>query len=75
MAFTFTRADSDPERATRDLEAAIETLAAQREIAAALEDATERLKTGDESAWDEQRRLHQAQAETTERLAKLTASD
>lgn len=75
MAFTFTRPDSDPERATRDLGVAIETLAAQREIAAALEDATERLKTGDESAWDEQRRLHQAQAETTERLAKLTASD
>ena len=75
MAFTFTRPDSDPERATRDLGVAIETLAAQREIAAALQDATERLKDGDESAWDEQRRLHQAQAETTERLAKLTASD
>ena len=33
------------------------------------------LLPGDESAWDEQLRLHQAQAETTERLAKLTASD
>ena len=75
MAFTFTRPDSDPARAMRDLGVAIDTLATQREIAAALADATERLKMGDESAWDEQRRLHQAQAETTERLAKLTASD
>lgn len=75
MAFTFSRPDSDPERATRDLGVAIDTLAAQREIAAALENATERLKAGDESAWDEQLRLHQAQAETTERLAKLTATD
>jgi hypothetical protein len=75
MGFTFNRPDSDPSRAVRDLGIAIETLSAQREIAAALADATERLKQGDESAFDEQLRLHAAQGETTERLAKLTASD
>jgi DNA primase len=75
MSFTFNRPDSDPSRAVRDLGIAIETLSAQREIAAALADATERLKQGDESAFDEQLRLHAAQGETTERLAKLTASD
>ena len=75
MGFTFTRPDSDPERAVRDLGIAIETLRAQREIAAALADATERLKIGDEKAFDEQLRLHSAQSETNERLAKLAATD
>jgi DNA primase len=75
MGFTFNRPDSDPSRAVRDLGIAIETLSAQREIAAALADATERLKRGDEAAFDEQLRLHAAQNETTERLAKLAGSD
>ncbi len=75
MGFTFTRPDSDPQRAQRDLGIAIEALSARREIAAALADATERLKNGDERAFDEQLRLHAAQNETNERLAKLTATD
>ena len=75
MGFTFSRPDSDPQRAQRDLGVAIETLSAQREIAAALAHATERLKNGDERAFDEQLRLHAAQNETNERLAKLTATD
>jgi DNA primase len=75
MSFTFTRSDSDPDRALRDLEVAIETLSAQAEIAAALQAATERLKLGDESAFDEQHRLHAAREEQKERLAQLAASD
>jgi DNA primase len=75
MRFTFTRPDSEPERALRDLGVAIEALGAQADIAAALADATERLKNGDESAWDEQLRLHAAQGETTKRLAELAAGD
>jgi DNA primase len=75
MGFTFTRPDSDPDRAVRDLGIAIEALSAQREIAAALADATERLKNGDEAAFEEQLRLHSAQSETNERLAKLAATD
>jgi DNA primase len=75
MGFTFTRPDSDPDRALRDLEVAIETLSAQAEIAEALRAATERLKSGDESAFDEQHRLHAAREEQKERLAQLAASD
>ncbi|MFC7537839.1 DNA primase [Sphingomonas sp. GCM10030256] len=75
MAFSFTRPDCDPDRASRDLGMAIDTLVAKAEIDAALADATERLGRGDENALDEQRQLHAAQGETTERLAKLTATD
>ena len=76
MAFTFTRPDSDPDRARRDLQAAIETLSEKRQIEAALVDATERLKAlWDQSALDEQQRLHRARDETTERLAKLAGND
>lgn len=73
--FSFNRPDSLPDLALRDLGAVIETLSARREIAAALADATERLAQGDEHAFEEQLRLHRAQTETTERLAKLTATD
>lgn len=75
MGFTFNHPDSDPALAVRDLGIAIETLSAQREIAAALAEATERLERGEEQAFDEQLRLHRAREQTTERLAKLTASD
>jgi DNA primase len=75
MGFTFTRPDSDPGRALRDLGVAIEALSAQAEISVALRDATERLKQGDESAFDEQHRLHSAREEQKERLAQLAASD
>jgi DNA primase len=44
LAFSFTRRDADPERAFRDLVLAIETLAAQPGLDAALEAATARLK-------------------------------
>src|SRR6185369_9625470 len=42
MGFSFTRRDSDPERARSDLAAAVEISAATEEVDRALEDATER---------------------------------
>jgi DNA primase len=75
MKFTFSRGDSDPDLAVRDLTDAIETVAVRGEIEAALAEATERLKAGDASAFDEQLRLHAARDEATERLASLATSD
>ena len=50
MGFSFTRRDSDPERARSDLAAALEIIAARQEVGQALHAATERLKedTSDE---------------------------
>ncbi len=44
LGFSFTRRDSDPNRARSDLAAAVEILLASEEVARALMDATERLK-------------------------------
>ena len=44
MGFSFTRRDSDPDRARSDLAAAVEIIAAAEEVEKALEDATQRLK-------------------------------
>jgi DNA primase len=44
MGFSFTRRDSDPDRARSDLAAAVEIVAAAEEVDKALEDATLRLK-------------------------------
>ncbi|HYC65548.1 MAG TPA: toprim domain-containing protein, partial [Reyranellaceae bacterium] len=75
IAFSFTRSDADPERAVRDLGVAIDALAADGEIGAALAAATERLKAGEEEAFEEQRRLHSAREQVKERLASLAGSD
>jgi DNA primase len=75
IGFSFTRSDSDPERAVRDLGEAIEALSADGEIGAALAEATERLKAGEEQAFEEQRRLHSAREKVKERLASLTGTD
>jgi DNA primase len=75
MKFTFNRGDSDPDLAVRDLTEAVEALVTKGEIEAALAEATERLKAGDASAFDEQLRLHAARDEATERLASLATSD
>ena len=75
MAFSFTRSDAEPDKAVRDLGAAIEALAADGEIGAALAAATERLKAGEEQAFEEQRRLHSAREKVKERLASLTGTD
>jgi DNA primase len=75
MAFSFTRSETDPDRAVRDLGTAIDALMADGEIGAALKAATERLKKGEEDAFEEQRRLHSQREEIKERLASLAGSD
>jgi len=72
MAFSFTRRDAEPERASRDLVLAIDTLAAQPGLLAALDAATDRLmETGDEAAFEEQQRLRAARDEAEKQLAAL----
>jgi len=75
IAFSFTRSDAEPERAVHDLGVAIDVLAADGEIGAALADATERLKAGEEQAFEEQQRLHSAREKVKERLASLVGTD
>ncbi len=76
MGFSFTRRDSDPERARSDLAAALEIIAARQEVGQALDQATERLKqdTSDE-LYEEQQRLIAAQQGLRERLAQLAGTD
>jgi DNA primase len=72
LAFSFTRRDADPERASRDLVLVIDTLAAQPGLNAALDAATARLKEdGDEAAFQEQQRLRAARDEAERQLAAL----
>ena len=75
IAFSFTRSDAEPERAVRDLGSALEALAAEGEIAVALKAATERLKAGEDTAFEEQQRLHLARATIKERLASLAGTE
>ena len=76
MGFSFTRRDSDPERARSDLAAAVEIIAAAEEVEKALEDATERLKRDfTDEALEEQQRLIAAQQDFRQRLAKLAGTD
>jgi DNA primase len=76
LAFSFTRRDADPERASRDLVLVIDTLAARPGLDAALEAATARLKEdGDEAAFREQQRLREAQREAERQLSALIEGD
>ena len=76
MAFSFTRRDSDPERARSDLAAAVEIIAAAEEVEKALEDATERLKRDfTDEAYAEQQRLQEARRGLRQRLASLAGTD
>jgi DNA primase len=76
MGFSFTRRDSDPERARSDLAAAVEIIAASDEVDRALEDATERLKRDfTDEAYGEQQRLKAAQRDLRQRLASLAGTD
>ena len=76
MGFSFTRRDSDPERARSDLAAAVEIIAAAEEVEKALEDATERLKRDlTDEALEEQQRLIAAQHGLRQRLASLAGTD
>jgi DNA primase len=76
MGFSFTRRDSDPDRARSDLAAAVEIVAAAEEVDKALEDATERLKRDmTDEALEEQQRLITAQRGLRQRLAQLAGTD
>ena len=75
LGFSFTRRDTEPDRACRDLALAIETLAARPGLDAALEAATARLKDGgDQAAFEEQQRLRTARDEADRQLATLFES-
>ena len=76
MGFSFTRRDSDPDRARSDLAAAVEIIAAAEEVDRALEDATERLKRDfTDEALEEQQRLIAARHGLRQRLAELAGTD
>jgi DNA primase len=75
IGFSFTRSDCDPEVARRDLGLAIEALAATSEIEAALLEATRRLVAGDDTAFEEQQRLHASREAMNERLANLASNE
>jgi DNA primase len=75
IGFSFTRSDTEPQRAVRDLGVAIDALAAEEEIGAALADAVKRFGAGDDDAIDEQRRLHLAREEIKQRLASLAGTE
>jgi DNA primase len=76
MGFSFTRRDSDPDRARSDLAAAVEIIAAAEEVEKALDHATERLKRDfTEEALEEQQRLIEAQRGLRQRLAQLAGTD
>jgi DNA primase len=76
MGFSFTRRDSDPDRARSDLAAAVEIIAAAEEVEKALDHATERLKREfTDEALEEQQRLMLAQRDLRQRLAQLAGTD
>jgi DNA primase len=76
MGFSFTRRDSDPDRARSDLAAAVEIIAAAEEVEKALDHATERLKRDfTDEALEEQQRLIEAQRGLRQRLASLAGTD
>jgi DNA primase len=75
IGFSFTRSDCDPDVARRDLGLAIEALAATGEIEAALVEATRRLVAGDDTAFEEQQRLHASREAMNERLANLVSNE
>ena len=75
IGFSFTRSETEPKRAVRDLGVAIDALAAKEEIDTALADALERFRAGEDDAIEDQLRLHSAQREITERLAQLAGTE
>ncbi|MEA1071216.1 DNA primase [Sphingomonas sp. LY160] len=75
IGFSFTQRDCDPGQARRDLAHAMEALMATREIDRALASATQRLKAGDDTAFEEQQRLHASRGAMKERLANLAGNE
>jgi DNA primase len=76
IAFSFTRSDTDPALAARDLGVAVEALAASGEVELALLGATRRFESDmTQDAFAEQQRLVEAKQRLNQRLASLVASD
>jgi DNA primase len=76
IAFSFTRSDTDPALAARDLGVAVEALAASGEVELALLGATRRLESDmSDEAYAEQQRLKDAQKRLYQRLASLVSTD
>jgi DNA primase len=75
IGFSFTRPDTDPAKAARDLASAIDALTASAEVEVALAEATLALATGNDRAFEEQQRLHRARDEIKERLALLAGNE
>jgi DNA primase len=76
IAFSFTRSDTDPALAVRDLGVAVEALAASGEVELALLGATRRFESDmSDEAFAEQQRLVEAKQRLNQRLASLVASD
>ena len=76
LAFSFLRGNADPDRAVRDLSAAIEALVARPVLDAALKEATERLRTAtDDAGLAEQRRLREARDAAERALTDLASGE
>ncbi len=80
VSFSFTRADTAPERACADLAAAVEALAAGGEVERALTKANARFtpdmtEEAYTQAFEEQQRLIEAQRKINQRLASLAGTD
>ena len=76
MRFSFTRSDSDPNRAADDLAAALEAVAAGLEIDAALAQATSRMEQDlSEESFAEQQLLKTAKQHYHDRLASLAGNE
>ena len=76
IGFSFTRPDTDPVVARRDLGGVIEVLGAKADVEAALLEATERLMAEtSEGNYLNQQRLYAARQELNERLASLAGNE
>lgn len=76
LAFSFLRGNADPDRALRDLSAAIEAMASLPALEVALRAATERFGTDmDEASWAEQERLRLARNAAKDALTDLAAGE
>ena len=75
IGFSFTRPDTQPVQAARDLASALDALTASAEVEVALAEATLALATGNDRAFEEQQRLHRARDEIKERLALLAGNE
>jgi DNA primase len=76
LAFSFLRGNADPDRAVRDLSAAIEALVARPVLDAALREATDRLRTAtDDAGLAEQRRLREARDAAERALTDLASGE